>query len=101
MNLAIEIDRQKIAESCRKWRITEFSLFGSVLREDFQPDSDVDVMVSFAPEARIGLGELYDMEQDLKSIFGRDVDLVTRQSVEETRNWIRRNHILHHCEVIL
>ena len=98
---AIAVDREKIAEFCRKWRITELSLFGSVLRDDFRPDSDVDVMVSFEPEARIGLGELCDLEQELKGVFGREVDVVTRRGVEETRNWIRRNHILRNCERIV
>lgn len=101
MRPAIEIDREKIAEFCRRWRITELSLFGSVLRDDFRPDSDVDVMVSFEPQARIGLGELYDLEQELGAIVGREVDVVTRRGVEETRNWIRRNHILRNCERIV
>ena len=100
MSLAIEIDREKIAEFCRKWRITEFSLFGSVLRDDFRPDSDVDVLVTFAPEARIGLCELYDMEEELNAIIGRKVDLVDRGAVEESRNYIRRRHVLANTERI-
>jgi predicted nucleotidyltransferase len=101
MSLAIDIDRAKIAEFCRKWRITEFSLFGSVLRDDFRPDSDVDVMISVAPQVRIGLRELYDMEQELEGLFSRKVDLVFRKAVEEGRNWIRRNHILKNNERIV
>jgi len=101
MSLAIDIDREKIAEFCRKWGITEFSLFGSVLRDDFRPDSDVDVMVSVSPHVRIGLHELYNMEQELERLFGRKVDLVFRKAVEEGRNWIRRNHILKNNERIL
>jgi len=101
MSVAIDIDREKIAAFCRKWRITEFSLFGSVLRDDFRPDSDVDVMISVAPQVRIGLRELYDMEQELEGLFGRRVDLVFRKAVEEGRNWIRRNHILKNNERIV
>lgn len=100
MSLAIDIDRAKIAEFCRKWRITEFSLFGSVLRDDFRPDSDVDVLVVFAPEARIGLFELHHMEEELAAIVGRKVDLVERGAVEESRNYIRRRHILANTERI-
>jgi hypothetical protein len=101
MSVAIDIDREKIAAFCRKWRITEFSLFGSVLRDDFRPDSDVDVLISVAPQVRIGLRELYDMEQELEGLFGRKVDLVFRKAVEEGRNWIRRNHILKNNERIV
>jgi hypothetical protein len=101
VSLAIEIDRQRIAAFCRKWRIVEFSLFGSVLRDDFSHDSDVDVMVSFAPEVRVGMHGLYDMDQELREIFGRKVDLVTRRAVEESRNWIRRAHILQNCERVV
>ena len=94
MTIAIEIDRDRIAEFCRKWRITEFCLFGSVLRDDFRPDSDVDVMVSFAPEAHVGLRELDEMNQELRELFGREVDFVERKAVERSRNYIRRRHIL-------
>jgi uncharacterized protein len=101
MSVAIEVDRPRLAEFCRKWRIVEMCLFGSVLREDFRPDSDVDVMVSFAPDARVGMRDLCDMEEELRGIVGREVDLVTRRSVEESRNWVRRSHILGNCERIL
>ncbi|MBU1637384.1 nucleotidyltransferase domain-containing protein, partial [bacterium] len=64
----IPIDRDKIAAFCQKWKIVEFSLFGSVLTDDFRPDSDVDVMVSFADDARWGMWDLYDIEEELKAI---------------------------------
>lgn len=98
---AVKIDRETIAGFCRKWQVTELWLFGSVLREDFRPRSDVDVMVTFAEDARIGLPELAGMEDELKGMFGHDVDLVTRKAVEEGRNWIRRRHILRNCERIV
>lgn len=79
---------------CEKWQIRRFELFGSVLRGDFQPDSDVDVLVEFAPEARVSLFEFYDVEQELMALFGRRVDLVERRAVEKSPNSFRRNQIL-------
>jgi len=96
----IAIPQDKIADFCRRWKITEFALFGSVLRDDFRPDSDVDVLVTFAPDARWGLFALYDMEQELKSLFGREADLLTRRGVEMSRNPIRRKAILQSAQVI-
>jgi hypothetical protein len=91
------IDRKKIAEFCARWRILEFSLFGSVLREDFRPDSDVDDLVTFDPDARWSLFDLVDMQEELKALFGRDVDLV---ETEGLRNPFRRRSILRSKEVI-
>jgi uncharacterized protein len=96
----IPIDRQRIGEFCRKWRIVEFSLFGSVLRDDFRPDSDVDVLVRFAPETRWGLMDVCRMEDELRAIFGREVDLVSRDAVEQSENYIRRRAVLDSLEVI-
>lgn len=100
MTVSVEIDKEQIVRFCRKWKITEFSLFGSVLRDDFRPDSDVDILVVFAEDAHWGLFDLCRMEDELKEIFGREVDLVTRRSVESSPNYIRRNHILRHMELI-
>ena len=100
MSLAIDIDREKIAEFCRKWRITEFSLFGSVLRDDFRPDSDVDVLVSFDPQARWTLLDLPEMKEQLEVILGRNVDLLTRRGVEQARNPLRKREILSSAEII-
>jgi len=83
-----------IADFCRKWQVTEFALFGSVLRHDFGPDSDVDVLVSFAPDVRYSLFDLVDMQDELRVLFGRDVDLVTRRAVERSMNAWRRQAIL-------
>jgi hypothetical protein len=94
MNKAISIPQDRIADFCRKWRITEFSLFGSVLREDFREDSDVDVLVSFAADTHWTLFDLVHMEDELKVIFRRKVDLVIRDSVERSENPIRRKAIL-------
>ncbi len=100
MSARIPIDREKIAEFCRRWKITEFALFGSVLRDDFRPDSDVDVLVTFAPDAEWSLFDDVDMEEELSAIFGRKVDLVSRRAVERSDNWIRRKAILSTAEPV-
>ena len=100
MSARIPLDRKKIAEFCRRWKITEFALFGSVLRDDFRPDSDVDVLVTFAPETRYSLFDLVHMQDELKEIFGREVDLVERKAVERSENYIRRKHILSSVEPV-
>lgn len=87
----IDVPTAKIAEFCRKWKIKEFSFFGSVLREDFRPDSDVDVLVEFEPNHGWGLYDILDMEDELKAIFGREVDLIMKGGL---RNPIRRHEIL-------
>ncbi len=96
----IDIPREKIERFCRKWKITELSLFGSALREDFHEGSDVDVLVTFAPDARYGLFDLMDMQDELQDVLGREVDLVERKCVEQSENYIRRNHILNSLKVV-
>jgi len=96
----IAIDSARIASFCRKWRITEFSLFGSVLRDDFRPDSDVDVLVRFEPDAGWGLFDLGRMEEELARIVGRRVDLIERESVERSENYIRRKAVLSTAEPV-
>ena len=98
--LAIAIPKERVAEFCRKWKITELALFGSVLREDFRPDSDVDVLVSFAEDAHWGLFDLVHMEEELGGILGRKVDLLERRAVESSENYIRRRHILANLEPV-
>ena len=100
MNARIPIDRKKIADFCRRWKITEFALFGSVLRDDFRSDSDVAVLVTFAPDAEWSLFDDVDMEEELSVIFGRKVDLISRRAVERSDNWIRRKAILSTAEPI-
>jgi predicted nucleotidyltransferase len=95
MSIAIEIPKEKLRDFCRKWKVTEFSLFGSVTREDFRPDgSDVDVLVEFSKEVRWSLFDMVDMKSELEEIFGRKVDLLTRYGVEHGRNRLRRASIL-------
>jgi predicted nucleotidyltransferase len=97
MHAHIQFNPDAIKLFCQKWRIVELALFGSVLREDFRPESDVDVLVTFAPDAPWSYWEWPDMVDELRAIFGRPVDLVERRSV--TNPW-RKHHILHHQEVV-
>ncbi len=86
-----------IKNFCKRWKVKEFSIFGSILREDFRPDSDVDVLLSFSEDAPWGLFEFVDMKDELKTIFGREVDIVEKEGL---RNPFRRHEILHSREVI-
>jgi predicted nucleotidyltransferase len=98
MKARIAIPREAIRDFCRRWKVTEFALFGSVLRDDFSPDSDVDVLVAFADDDSPGFEQLAAMRGDLEALFGREVDLVERRAVEQSENYIRRRHILKHVE---
>ena len=93
----IDIPMEKIADFCRKWKVKEFSLFGSVLRGDFRPDSNVDVLVELEPGHGWELYEWVDMIEELKAIFGRQVDLVEKAGL---RNPFRRHSILTAREVL-
>ena len=96
----LRVSKETIEKFCKKWKITEFALFGSVLREDFRPDSDVDVLVTFSPDSDWDIEHLLDMREELEALFGRAVDLVEKRLVEESRNYIRRKHILSHMEAV-
>lgn len=93
--IALDLDREAIEAFCHKWRMTELSLFGSVLQPTaFREDSDVDVLVTFDDVARWTLFDLVEMQDELEAIIGRDVDLVEKIAVERSPNYIRRRHIL-------
>ena len=93
----INLPKEKIAEFCRQWKITEFALFGSVLRDDFRSDSDIDVLVTFADDCGHSLFDLVQMQEQLKTILAHEVDLVEKAGL---RNPFRRHHILNNMEVI-
>ncbi len=95
-----QLPTDKIEEFCRKWNISEFALFGSAVRSDFGPDSDIDALVTFDPTANWTLFDHVDMQTELKPIFDRDVDLVSRGGIERSRNHIRRQEILESAQVI-
>jgi predicted nucleotidyltransferase len=96
----IEIPQDRLAAFCRTHRIRRLSVFGSALREDFRPDSDVDLLVSFEEGARYSLFDLVTMQDELQAILGREVDLVEREAVEQSENYIRRRHILQNEEPV-
>ena len=100
MNAKIEIPRQELESFCRRWQVTEVAVFGSALRDDFGPDSDIDLLVRFAPDAKRTLFDMVRMQDELSAMFGRNVDLLSRRGVESSRNPIRRRAILESAEVI-
>jgi len=97
MALAIDVDRARIADFCRKWRVKELSIFGSALRDDFGPDSDVDVLVDIEEAAPWTAFDLVDMVAELEEVFGRRVDLVEKSAIQ---NPFRRRSILRAHEVL-
>ena len=90
----VPLDMERIRDFCQRWHVTSFALFGSVLREDFRPDSDIDVLVAIDPEAHISLFGLGSMLNELEDIFGRKVDLIERCTIETSRNPVRKQEIL-------
>lgn len=88
------VPRKKIAAFCKRWKVVELSLFGSALREDFSAQSDIDALVSFAPHSSWSLFDHVQMKQELQEIFGRQVDLITRRALEQSRNPLLRSEIL-------
>jgi predicted nucleotidyltransferase len=96
----IELPIEQIQEFCDRWHITELALFGSILRDDFRSDSDVDVLVTFAPETKRGLSETLQMKDELQAIFGRQVDFIVKTTIERSENWLRRKNILESAQII-
>ena len=96
----ISLPQEQLTAFCKRWGVSELALFGSVLSEDFRPDSDIDVLVSFAPGARRSLFDLVSMEEELKAILGYEVDLIERKAIEQSENYIRRKAILQNLEIV-
>ena len=94
------ISPNEIAAFCKRRQITELALFGSVLRDDFGPDSDIDVLVKFSPDAKLSFLALVQMEEELSEMLSRPVDLVEKIAVEKSPNWIRRKDILDSAKTI-
>jgi hypothetical protein len=95
------VSEEQLADFCQRWKITELAVFGSVLRDDFQADSDVDLLVQFGPDATWGLMALARLERELEHLLDREVDVLTRKGVEESNNWIRRDAILSTAQPII
>ena len=97
---SLEIPDNLLKQFCQRWKVSELAIFGSALREDYPQDSDVDILISFEPEIQWGLFDLVNMENELKTIFGKDIDLVEKNAVENSRNYIRRKGILDGAQII-
>ena len=94
------VSREELAAFCERWQIVELAFFGSVLRDDFGPHSDIDVLVRFHPKAKHSLMGLVTVQEELSRVLGREVDLHERTAVERSRNYIRRRAILESAEVV-
>lgn len=97
INQRIPASPTQIAEFCQRWYIIEFALFGSVLRDDFRPDSDIDVLLTFSPEQWLTWDDWQAMQTEIETLFKRNVDLVSKQYL---KNPYRRHEILNTCQVI-
>ncbi len=100
MTVRIHAPQDEIASFCERWQVATLALFGSVLRDDFGPESDIDVPIEFEKDARHSLFDMVGMEEALKRIFGREVDLVSRRGIERNQNYLRRKAILGSAEII-
>lgn len=96
----LAISEEQLIEVCRQWKIAELALFGSVLREDFRENSDIDLLISFAPDAPQGLLTLARIKHQLEDLLDRPVDLVIKEAIQEGDNWIRRQEILSTAVII-
>ena len=91
---------QEIATFCQHWGITKMALFGSILRDDFRADSDIDLLLTFAPNARQGLLTLAKIKHELELRLNRPVDLVSEAAIQTSENWIRQQEILSSAQTI-
>jgi uncharacterized protein len=98
--LSLDLREPLLVDFCRRWKVSELAVFGSALRDDFRPESDVDVLVTFAGGVRWSLLDLVTMQDELSNLWQRPVDLLTRRAVERSHNWIRRKAILESAEVV-
>jgi len=96
----INFPREQIENFCLKWQVAELALFGSVLREDFRPDSDIDILIAFSVEADWSLFDHIQMQQELTTIWQRKIDLISKRAIERSQNPIRRHEILSTAQVI-
>lgn len=99
--LAQPLPTDAILQFCRRWKISELALFGSVLRSDFRPDSDVDVLVTFTDDADWGLLDRVQMQQEFATLLHRPVDLISKRALKRSANWMRREAILRTAQVIV
>lgn len=96
----LSISATELSDFCSRWDIREMALFGSVLREDFHDESDIDVLIVFAPSARQGLLTLARIKHELEALVNHPVDLAVKASIQNSENWIRRQEILSTAQTI-
>jgi predicted nucleotidyltransferase len=96
----LEVDERALASLCRKWKIAKLEAFGSVLRDDFRPESDVDLLVSYEDGSRKRFDDQLSAVEDFQKLFGREVELVPRKRIEASENYIRRHAILTTAKVV-
>lgn len=96
----INLPPNQLAAFCRRWMIDELAFWGSVLRDDFNSTSDLDILVKFKPAANWSLLDHTKMEQELSELLGRQIDLFSKRAVEQSHNWIRRQEILDTAKVV-
>ncbi|WP_448571878.1 nucleotidyltransferase family protein [Trichothermofontia sp.] len=94
------LSRSDLVSFCHRWQIVELALFGSILRDDFHDTSDIDLLICFAPHAQQGLLTLAKIKHELEAKIGRTVDIIVKESIETSENWIRRNEILNTTKII-
>ncbi len=94
------VSRERLVEFCTRWGVMQLGVFGSILREDFGPDSDIDILVSLDPNRRYTLFDLVDMEHDLEEMYGRKVDVVEREGIEASENQFRKKLIFDSLEIV-
>ena len=98
--LNLPVSQREIQQFCERWKMKELIIFGSILRDDFNTGSDIDLLVSFSDDAKWSLLDQVKMEEELEQLFGREVDLLSRKAVEDSENWIRRGSILSESQTI-
>ncbi|MEA5421287.1 nucleotidyltransferase domain-containing protein [Spirulina sp. CCNP1310] len=96
----LKLTPEQLAEFCQRRQVIELALFGSVLRDDFDQDSDIDLLVTFELGAPVSLLDVVDMQYELEALCDRSIDILTRKSVETSPNWMRRQAILNNAQII-
>ncbi|MDX1995030.1 MAG: nucleotidyltransferase domain-containing protein [bacterium] len=99
-SLRIPLPFDDIRAFCKRWQVREFAVFGSILRDDFSEDSDIDVLLTYQPNTRLTLAALLAMGDELETLFGRSVDLIDRETLANSPNYLRRQMIFDSALVI-
>jgi uncharacterized protein len=100
LNQRLNIPPETLTAFCQRWHISELALFGSILRDDFHPHSDIDLLVTYHPHAKRGLLEKMHMQAEFEALCHRKTDLVSKKAIQQSQNWLRRQNILDSAEVI-